>query len=288
MHSLLELQALRHERWGQTPNTRLADAAAAPALIDRLGIATLFQASPEIPNLYHAYMGDPTAKTEMQWDTPTGTVYTWRWTLGRQGVAFYTTLVCRRSTWVSWQLLPAVLRLCAEWRMPDELYDGGALSADAYRITQALEEAGGTLSTAELRKQANFPTGKASRAAYLKALEELEIRMLVAKFFQTGQDDTYHTLIATRYQQQLESAQQLSREEALEQLLLTYLPQAVYAVPTVLARHLRLPEAELRAGLARLAESGQAETIQLVEQKGVCYLWLDAAAQVELLKASPL
>ncbi|HEU5198896.1 MAG TPA: hypothetical protein VFU32_04625 [Ktedonobacterales bacterium] len=277
MTTLQTLQALRQERWGQTPDTRLPDAAAAPALIDRLGIATLFQASSEVPNLYHAYMGDPAAKTSAKWDSPSGQVYSWRWTLGRQGVAFYTTLVCRRSTWVSWNLLPAVLRLCAETRVPDELYDSGAMSAEAYRITQALEEADGTLSTGELRKAANFPVGKASRAAYLKALEELEIRLLVGKFFQAGQDDTYHTLIASRYQSYLTSAEQLTREEALDTLLQTYLPQAVYALPTVLARHLRLPEPELRAGLERLAVSGQAEAVQFDEQKGTCYLWREEA-----------
>lgn len=273
MTSLQTLQTLRQERWGQTSKARISDAAAAPAFIDRVGIATLFQASPEVPNLYHAYMGDPEARTSAKWDSPSGEVYGWRWTLGRQNVAFYTTLVCRRSTWVSWNLLPAVLRLCAEPRMPDELYDSGALSAEAYRITQALEEAGGTLSTAELRKAANFPTGKTSRAAYLKALEELEIRLLVGKFFQAGQDDTYHTLISERYQSYLTSAEQLSREEALEKLLLTYLPQAVYALPTVLARHLRLPEQELRAGLERLCADGQAEAISLDGQKGACYRW---------------
>jgi hypothetical protein len=279
MSTFPELQALRRERWRQTPQTRLPDAAAAPTLIERVGIATLYPASPEIPNLYHAYMGDPTAKIEAKWDSPSGEVYSWRWTLGRQGVAFYTTLVCRRSTWISWSLLPAVLRLCAETRVPDELYDAGTLSAEAYRIAQALEEAGGTLSTAELRKEANFPTGRATRAAYLKALEELEIRLIVAKFFQAGQDDTHHTLIATRYQDYLERAQQLSREEALEHLLLTYLPQAVYAVPTVLARHLRLPEAELRAGLERFCSSGQVETMSIAGQKGSCYLWRESVAQ---------
>jgi hypothetical protein len=277
MHTLHDLHRLRQERWGQTPDTRLAGAAAAPAFLDRVGIATLFQASPEIPNLYHAYMGDPTAATSAKWDSPSGEVYSWRWTLGRQNVAFYTTLVCRRSTWVSWALLPAVLRLCAETRMPDELYDSGALSAEAYRITQALEEAGGTLSTGELRKAANFPTGKASRAAYLKALEELEVRLLVGKYFQAGQDDTFHTLIASRYRGYLTSAEQLSREAALEALLLRYLPQAVYTLPTVLARHLRLPEPELRAGLERLCSTGQAEAVSLDGQKGACYLWREEA-----------
>src|SRR5215470_14246961 len=174
MNTLSSLQALRLERWSQTPETKLPNAEAAPALINRLGIVTLFQASPEVPNLYHAYMGDPTAKTSAKWDSPSGEVYSWRWTLGRQGVAFYTTLVCRRSTWISWSLLPAVLRLCGERRGTDEMYDTGALTPEAYRIVQALEEAGGTLDTGELRKAANFPVGKISRAAYLKALEELE------------------------------------------------------------------------------------------------------------------
>jgi hypothetical protein len=279
MNTFPELHALREQRWGQTPETRLADAAAAPALIERLGIVTLFHASPEIPNLYHAYMGDPTAKTSAKWDSPSGEVYSWRWTLGRQGVAFYTTLVCRRSTWVSWNLLPAVLRLCGETRGTDELYDAGALSTEAYRIMQALEEAGGTLDTSELRKAANFPIGKASRAAYLKALEELEVRLLVAKYFQAGREDTYHTLLSARYQDYLERAQDLTREEALDHLLLTYLPQAVYMLPVVFARHLRLPEPELRAGLERLCAQGQVETAHLAEQKGPCYLWRAGEAQ---------
>jgi hypothetical protein len=279
MNSIADVQALRRERWGQTPDTRLPNAEAAPALINRLGLVTLFQASPEVPNLYHAYMGDPNAKTIAKWDSPSGEVYSWRWTLGRQGVAFYTTLVCRRSTWISWDLLPAVLRLCGERRGTDEMYDTGALTPEAYRIVQALEEAEGTLTTSQLRKAANFPVGKSSRAAYLKALEELEIRLLVAKFFQAGEDDTFHTLLYARYPDYVQQAEALTREAALDQVLATYLPQAVYAVPTVLARHLRLPEPELRAGLERLCAAGQAEAAQLAEVKGTCYLWRDAAGQ---------
>lgn len=279
MHTFPALQALRRERWGQTPTTRLANAEDAPALINRLGLVTLFQASPEVPNLYHAYMGDPNAKTSAKWDSPSGEVYSWRWTLGRQGVAFYTTLVCRRSTWVSWDLLPAVFRLCGERRGTDELYDTGALTPEAYRIVQALEEADGTLTTSQLRKAADFPVGKSSRAAYLKALEELEIRLLVAKYFQAGQEDTFHTLLYARYPEHIEKAEKLTREAALDQVLATYLPQAVYAVPTVLARHLRLPEPEVRDGLERLCSTGQAEAVQLAEVKGTCYLWRDDEAQ---------
>jgi hypothetical protein len=81
------------------------------------------------------------------------------------------------------------------------------------------------------------------------------------------------TRIATRYQTYLARAQRLSREQALDHLLLAYLPQAVYALPAVLARHLRLPEQELRAGLERLCASGQAEVVHFAEQKRACYLW---------------
>jgi hypothetical protein len=44
-------------------------------------------------------------------------------------------------------------------------------------------------------------------------------------------------------------------------------------VPAVLAKHLKLPEAELRAGLDRLADAGRVTTLALPEQKGMCYLW---------------
>ena len=53
----------------------------------------------------------------------------------------------------------------------------------------------------------------------------------------------------------------------------TLFSAAVYAVPAVLAKHLKLPEAELRAGLDRLVGAGRVTTLALPEQKGMCYLW---------------
>src|SRR5262249_29005115 len=102
--------AARRARWCQTPQERIPGVEAAAPLIDRLGIVTLFPASEEVPNLFHAYMGDPHAPTSSQWDSPSGHVYTWRWTLGRRPAGFYSSLVRGRPTWVSWGLLPAVLR----------------------------------------------------------------------------------------------------------------------------------------------------------------------------------
>ncbi|HYU76443.1 MAG TPA: hypothetical protein VEL31_27550 [Ktedonobacteraceae bacterium] len=267
------LELRRSERWGQTLETCTPNPVAAARLIDRAGIATLFPASPEVANLLHAYTGTTTTKVTADWDSESGHVYGWRWTLGRQEVAFYTSLVRGRPTWISWELLPAVLRLRGELRALDELYDDGELSTAAYRIAQALETAGGVLSTGDLRKQAGFPTGKPQRAAYLRAIAELENHLLLAKVFSQDEEDMYHALVNLRYPQHVAVASRLERGEALEQFLLIYLRCAVYAVPHVLAKHLGLDGEELCGGLDHLVETGRVTPLRLPTQKMPCYLW---------------
>ncbi len=167
--------------------------------------------------------------------------------------------------------MPAVLRLWGELRALDEAYDAGAFSKGAYQVAQALADAPeATLTTGELRAAAGFPTGQ--RTAYLKAVEELDAKLLLAKVFSEDDQEMRHALVAVRYPDHVAAADRLTRAEALEALLRAYLPAAVYAQPIPLARHLHLPEAELRAGLERLAEQGQARRIAIPGQKGVCYL----------------
>ncbi|HEV2458216.1 MAG TPA: hypothetical protein VGS80_07600 [Ktedonobacterales bacterium] len=273
MESLEALQARRYARWRQTPASHIRDATEAAALIDRVGLATLYPVSTEIPNLYHAYVGDPAASTDSKWDSPSGHVYAWRWELGRPETAFYTALVRKRPTWVAWALLPAVLCLCGDLRALDELVDMRVISRDAYRVAQALETSGGALSTGELRAAAGFPTGKEQRAAYLKAVEELDTRMLLAKVFARDGDEMSHALVSARYPQQVAAAERMSRAEALDALFAAYLPNAIYTVPSALAKDLKVPEAELRAGLDRVVAQGHAAATELAGHKGACYVW---------------
>ena len=60
--NLEEWHTRRLEQWGQTPQTRIPDFEAAIKLIERVGIATLFAVSPEIPNLFQAFMVIPKRK----------------------------------------------------------------------------------------------------------------------------------------------------------------------------------------------------------------------------------
>lgn len=246
-----QIQAERLRNWSQTPDTRVAGPDEAKSLIERLGIVTHFPASPEFPNLYHAHMGDPDAATDPRHDSPAGEVYTWRWHLGRMRAGFYTAIVRKRPTWVSWDLLPAVLRLRGELRTPDELYDLGAISEGAYRVARALEASGEALSTGRLRQEAGFPTGKEQRAAYQKAVEELDTRLMLTKEFSTEDHEMHHALVMDRYREYLAQADQMSPDDAFDRFLSAYLSGAIYAVPATLARHLGVEEAPLRAALER-------------------------------------
>jgi hypothetical protein len=277
MDDLNALQARRFAQWCQTPETRVLDPVAAIALIERVGIATHYPASPEVPNLFQAYVGDPDAQTEASWDSASGHVYCWRWALGRRSAAFYTSIVRKRPTWVAWPLLPALLRLRGELRGADEVYAAGELSVEARRIAVTLAEAGEPLATGELRYRAGFPTGKENRAAYLRAVEELETRLMLAKVFTAGEGDDEsamsHALVALRWPEVVAAAHALSRDAAVDALLREYLPPAAFALPTPLAKHLGLPEPELRAGLDRLVTAGMAHTASLEGIRGTCYVW---------------
>jgi hypothetical protein len=265
--------ALRRQHWHQTAKTRISGPDEAAELIGRLGLITLYPVSPEIPNLFQAFTGDPDSRTAPAWDSPSGQVYGWRWGLGRRDAGLYTAIVRGRPTWVSWALLPVILRLRGELRSSDELYDTGAISPDAHRILQALEDAKGVLGTGELRQAAGFPTGKAERAAYLKAVNELDTRLMVAKVFSLDDEDMRHALVRARYPEAMDVAENMGQEEAMDRFLLAYLPHALYAAPATLARDLQLPEVAIRAGLDRIVALGQAEPVALEGYKGRSYQW---------------
>ena len=265
----------RLHHWGQTPETRLSSDSVAPAFIERVGVATLYPASPEFPSLFSAYVGDPNTKTDSGWETPSGEVYGWRWTLGRRSAAFYTALIRRRPTWIRWSLLPTILRLCGALRSPEDLYEAGLLTASAYRIAQTLEAAPGALATSELREQAGFPRGTSSRAAYLRAVEELEAHLLLAKVFLSEGDTMHHTLVRKQYPEQVAEASRLSLDEALDQFLQVYLPQAVYAHPPILAKDLKISAAALSSTFERLMAAHQVVQVPLAKNTSG-YLWSSA------------
>jgi len=244
-----------------------------------VGIASVYPASPEVANLFHAHVGDPEARTESTWDSPSGRVYSWRWSLGRSQAAFYAPVVRKKATFLRWSLLAPVLRLVADRRTPDELYDTGAISAAAYRIARVLEAAETPVSTGDIRREADFPAGRESGAAYHKALAELDDRLLITSEFMDDEGQKHHGLIYLRHRNDIEAADAMPADEAMILLLRAYLPAASYIVPAVLARHLRLDKPLLDSALEGLCSSGEVMPVEMPGQKGAAYAWTEALGQ---------
>lgn len=246
--------------WRQVPDGNVPDPEAARAFIDQVGVCTLYPASSEFPNLFHAHAGDPDAKTSSSWDSPSGRVYCWRWALGKAQAAFYGSVVARKPTWVSWEALPCLLGALMERRDLEAVYRAGELSLEARRVAQAYADGETVLSTKELRARAGFPTGKENRAAYLRAVDELESRLLLAKAFpaEEGEDDMAHAWVPAAYPEAVAKARAMKPDDAFAELLGRVLPWAVFLDPKVVARHLRVDLARVHAAGETLAQNGKA------------------------------
>src|SRR5258707_2518266 len=96
-----ELRQRRLRNWRQTRETRLRDVEDAAGEPARLKLVTIYPVSGEGPHFYHSFMGDPEAKTDSKWDSPSGEGYTWRWLPGRPRGAFYGNVGRGRPTLVA-------------------------------------------------------------------------------------------------------------------------------------------------------------------------------------------
>jgi hypothetical protein len=239
---LEELRRRRFRNWCQDGDCRIEDPEAAKPFIERVGVCTLFGASTEFPSLYQAHMGESSPPSFATWDSPSGYVYTWRWNLGKSDTAFYGSIVARKPTWVAYRLLAPLLGALMERRSVEELYEAGELSADALRVAKALEAAEEALVTKDLRDAAGFTKGKENRSAYLKAVEELENRLILCKRFTEGEGDEgmRHALVRKEYPEVMASGLALEPTSALTELLRPVLANAVYLDPKVVVRHLRI------------------------------------------------
>jgi len=69
----------------------------------------------------------------------------------------------------------------------------------------------------------------------------------------------------------------VDHDEALDQFLQVYLPQAIYANPPILAKDLKLPTATLCTALERLVTTHQA--VQIPHTRNISgYIWREPGA----------
>ena len=78
-----------------------------------------------------------------------------------------------------------------------------------------------------------------------------------------------------QYPEQVAEASRLSLDEALDQFLQVYLPQAVYAHPPILAKDLKISAAALSSTFERLMAAHQVVQVPLAKNTSG-YLWSSA------------
>ena len=93
----------------------------------------------------------------------------------------------------------------------------------------------------------------------------------------------YHTLVRKQYPDQVAAAERTTLEEALDQFLQVYLPQAVYANPPVLAKDLKIPAVALSTAFERLMAAHQVDLIPLTRNNSG-YLWREPSAAQQSIR----
>lgn len=231
---------------------RVRNAGQLVQLIDALGFAfafTLRTGDAPIPACFdHLSTND----TDRKW----GWMWGWKDELPEAKKLYYGVLLARKPTFVSMKLLPTFYATFGRAGEPDDHMDdvrAGRLSDVARRIIEFLA-ANGETQTKRMRAELGI-TSKEGRAAYAKAIDEVQRLMYVARVRAVGEfrEDYNYTydLFLRRYPETVRAAERLSSADATLVLLSRTLELAGAVTERQLARLFDWDEAVTRRAMER-------------------------------------
>jgi len=221
-------------------------------LVDALGFAfafTLRTGDAPIPACFdHLSTND----TDRKW----GWMWGWKDELPEAKKLYYGVLLSRKPTFVSLKLLPTFYATFGRAGEPDDHMDdvrAGRLSDVARRIIEYLA-ANGETQTKRMRAELGI-TSKEGRAAYGKAIDEVQRLMYVARVRAVGEfrEDYNYTydLFLRRYPETVRAAERMSSADAAAALLSRTLELAGAVTEKQLARLFDWDEALTRRAIER-------------------------------------
>jgi winged helix DNA-binding protein len=221
-------------------------------LIDALGFAfafTLRTGDAPIPACFdHLSTND----TDRKW----GWMWGWKDELPEEKRLYYGVLLARKPTFVSLKLLPTFYATFGRAGEPGDHMDdvrAGRLSDVARRIIEFLA-ANGETQTKRMRAELGI-TSKEGRAAYAKAIDEVQRLMYVARVRAVGEfrEDYNYTydLFVHRYPETVRAAERISSADATLALLSRTLELAGAVTEKQLARLFEWDEAASRRAVER-------------------------------------
>lgn len=267
---LAQLERERDVTFRRTSTRRVRGETSALRFIEEVGFCTAFSRRVNIPCLWVAVCGrrDPRLPLHTHHDPAIGLTWQLKDSLPEKKLVFYARVLRRLPTFIALDYLPCFHRLFAPACEGDSPHDRrsqafagrvplGAVSMPARGILDRLRMHP-TQSTAQLRLHAYYGERAMSKAAFEKAIAELQQKFLVVRT--EAQYEPKFTYIWDLFERQFpaaaRAAQRLTREQALDRILAKYFSVVRYARPADLHALFGLHSFEARTALKRLAAAG--------------------------------
>jgi len=266
------IEVQRAHTYHRTPQRRLTTVEEARAFVDEVGFCHFWPIKGiEMPNLLHAIAGR-VRDVPQKHDDPDGS-RCWGWkdqSLGKRWW-YYGKLLRRRATLVSLDLLPTFYA-CSE-NFGDLLdyvdeYRDGLMSAEAKDIYEALLNHG-PLDTVRLRREARMSADSA-KSRFDRALVALQagLKVLPIGVAETGawRYAFVYELVLRHFPELPEQARGISRAQAQQTLIQTYVDNVVAVEPALVGRVFHIMKwtsTELNQAIDALLQAGKLQEMQV-------------------------
>jgi hypothetical protein len=257
----LTLQQIEHTRahlWRTAPARQIGDERGALRFIKELGFVLLLSLrGSELPSIHNAAGG--------QW----GVWWDWKQTLPERKACFYSHLLRRHGTFLSWEWFPAFHAAYAETQTYRQLFREGLLDRTEKQVLDLLDTHGPLL-TRELRLL-YAPPSKENTRRIKQVLVELQRRFLICAAGGTTEGWSHHRWdLVERWvgPELMLAARGISREAARERLVAQSVRTSVATTAADIAWLFGWERSEVQGLLARVIAAGRAETVYVPELEG--------------------
>jgi hypothetical protein len=240
------------DRSAELPLKRVKTSADAGRFVDVVGFCLLFPIkNAPLPSLYYAVA----RRTDARWDKHAQLIWKWKDELPKKRRAFYGKYFKGRGTFLSLEVLQAVLAMHETAVEPDDaedFYAAGRISHDALQIWHALAQHG-PIATLELRHACKMET-KIGNVRFKKAMLELQGLLIVTHSGAEQETDAWASnrfdLVARAFPKQVTQARSISPADARATLVRRYRKLNPEAPLAQVARLFSWSKAEAQAAIA--------------------------------------
>ena len=257
-----DVETWRDRTFRRLPANRVRGERSALAFVNDVGWCfTLSDFGLPVPSLYVAVCGrrHPRRPRHTHHDAEIGLTWNLKDALPTQRLCYYGKLLRGKPTLVALELFPAFCRLVRDGKGSGDYlldYRQGRMTKPALTILDALHEHG-VLETPALRRAAGL--GHASfTATFDRAMAELQRGLWVVKVEEVYDPDFYYRwdLLDNWLPDPLKSSLEITREDAVAQILEKFVHAAGAAQPAFMRSLFALQAAEVDVALSRLEEEG--------------------------------